>query len=500
MPTLHVNGEAISADPGETILQSALRAGIDFPFRCRVGGCGACKCQVTAGSVRELTESSYLLSEAELAQGTVLACQSAPQGDVRVAVELPVRAAPTPVAPADTRPIARPWHYARYALFHALGLFAVFSLLGGGWITTLGLVGVVSAYLLGDTFGGDDTASLRFTRPGVLKALLWAGLPLMALIAFTATWTVCTTDPFGFGAALTWATGVDVLAARDATAPGHHASGLILAVLANGLVSLIAGHELVHRTWDKPSLVIGRLLYAFAFDANFSIEHVYGHHRYVATTQDPATAPRGRSVYAHVVISTLRGNVSSWRIESERLRKRGQSVLSWHNVCLRGHAMNVGLVAVAWAMGGPVAAAFYLGMALGGKAILEMVNYLEHYGMVRAPDDPVAPHHSWNTNRRVSSWAMFNLTRHSHHHAQGEVPFHELRPFPDAPTMINGYLATMFVAMVPPLWHHWMTPKVQEWDQRYASDRERELAERANQSSGIGALMSPARAPAKLLT
>ena len=71
---------------------------------------------------------------------------------------------------------------------------------------------------------------------------------------------------------------------------------------------------------------------------------------------------------------------------------------------------------------------------------------------------PVQPRHSWNTNKRISSWTMFNLTRHSHRHAQGEVPYQDRKPFPDAPMIINGYLTTLIVALIPPLWHRLMTP------------------------------------------
>jgi alkane 1-monooxygenase len=268
---------------------------------------------------------------------------------------------------------------------------------------------------------------------------------------------------------------------------GAHLCGLVLTILGVGLIALIPGHELVHRTWDRTSLWIGRALYAFAFDAPFSIEHVYGHHRYVSTAHDPATAPRGRSVYAHVLISTIRGNQSAWDIECERLKRRRLSVWSHHNEWLRGHAISVGLVLIAAALGGPVAGLWFLACALGGKAILEMVNYMEHYGMVRDPADPVQPRHSWNTNRRVSSWSMFNLTRHSHHHARGEVPYGELRPYPDAPMMVDGYLSTMFLTMFPPVWHRLMTPKVLEWDQVYATPKEKRMAYEANQASGMAA-------------
>jgi fatty-acid desaturase len=235
-------------------------------------------------------------------------------------------------------------------------------------------------------------------------------------------------------------------------------------------------------------MLIGRWLLAFSFDTNFSIEHVYGHHRYVSTLEDPATAPRGRNVYHHILASTIRGNISAWKIEADRLRKKRLGLYSWHNAVLRGQLMSAMLVALAFAMGGPQAAAFFIVCALWGKSLLEIVNYMEHYGMVRNPATPVQPRHSWNTNRRISSWTMFNLTRHSHHHAQGEVPYQELKPYPDAPMMINGYLTTILIAMIPPLWHKLMTPKVLAWDRDYATAEELDLAARANDKSGIAGL------------
>ncbi len=260
-----------------------------------------------------------------------------------------------------------------------------------------------------------------------------------------------------------------------------------------GMVGTITAHELTHRTWDPISMLIGRWLLAFIFDTTFSIEHVYGHHRYVSTLEDPATAPRGRNVYFHIVASTIKGNRSAWKIEVERLEKRRLGVYSWHNAMIRGYLMSGLLVAVAFAMGGWQAAAFFAVCGLLGKALLEIVNYMEHYGMVRNPETPVQPHHSWNTNRSLSSWTMFNLTRHSHHHAQGEVPYQELQPYPHAPMMIGGYITTILVALVPPLWHKLMTPKLLAWDRDLATAEERRLAASANVRSGISGLRPAAR-------
>ncbi len=714
--TAHFGDKAVLLQPRETLLLAAERAGVALPSSCRVGGCGTCRCRVTEGRVREGTESAYLLSGEEIAQGFVLACQSVPLTDVRIelpsattggtgrvvsqellspelarlcvqldaplpyaagqscalsvegldgversysfacasrpeglvrflvrrapggrlsnhlcdaplvgrAVRLgapagsfrlsqddapllfvaggsglapilalleeafaardarsvtllfgardarelaaldalePLAAAwpapfrivpvlsapdagwsgarglvtdpldgvltpgarvhvcgppamvdrveaqleaagvpkehvrcdrftprPAPLPPLGPQPEAHVGDYGKFFLFHGVGGLAAAALLAGGAELTAGLLSILALYMLGDALCGDDLTTPRYARPFVLTAQLWLALPLLSALVFLGIWHVSPGDPLGFGAAFTHGTGWDVLTARDATAPGHHVSAFVLLGLMIGLVGTITAHELTHRTWDPISMLVGRWLLAFSFDTSFAIEHVYGHHRYVSTVEDPATAPRGRNVYWHILASTVRGNVSAFRIERARLRRRGRSVLSPHNAFLRGHAMSLGLVVAAYTLGGWAGALFFVASALWGKALLEIVNYMEHYGIVRSPETPVQPRHSWNTNRRISSWSMFNLTRHSHHHAQGEVPYHELRPFPASPLMINGYLTTIVVAMLPPLWHRLMTPKLVAWDRDFATDEERALAARANARSGLRAL------------
>ncbi|MDO9234998.1 MAG: alkane 1-monooxygenase [Aquabacterium sp.] len=386
-------------------------------------------------------------------------------------------------------------HYLKYFLFHAMGLLALMTILTGGHQIAIGLVAILVIYMLGDAVFGDDTSTPAFKYPGILTVQLWFALPLLAMIVFAAVWSVCAGDPLGFGAWVTQLTGYDLLAARDATTFGDHVATVLVTGLMIGMVGTIPAHELTHRTWDPISMFVGRWLLAFSFDTIFAIEHVYGHHRYVSTIDDPATAPRGRNVYFHIVASTIKGNISAWEIEKKRLKRAGKGAFSVGNEVIRGHLMSVILVAAAWALGGWQAAGFFVLCALWGKSLLEIVNYMEHYGMVRNPLTPVQPRHSWNTNKRVSSWMMFNLTRHSHHHAQGEVPFQDLKPFPDAPMMINGYLTTIVVALIPPLWHKLMTPKVLAWDRDYATAEERILAAKANSISGIPDLVN-AKMPA----
>lgn len=474
--TATINGRPVPVGPRETLLQAALREGLAFPHDCRVGGCASCRCLLVEGRVRELTETAYLLSDEELDRGVILACQAVPQGDVRVEVELnraarperaevEIGAAARPAASGAAQAPAGPLHYLKFSLFHAVGLFAAAALWAGGPWVTGGLLLVVAFYLVGDALGGDDTSTPRYAHPAILTVQLWLALPLLGLILIAA------------------------LRGVAGASPGELVSAWLLTGLMIGTIGTIPAHELTHRTWDPVSLLVGRWLLAFSFDASFSIEHVYGHHRYVSTSEDPATAPRGRSVYAHILASTVRGNVSAWRIERRRLARRGFWRFGWRNTLLRGYAMSLVLVAAALALSGWRGALFFTACAAWGKALLEIVNYMEHYGMVRDPATPVKPRHSWNTNRRLSSWSLFNLTRHSHHHAQGEAPYHALRPLPRAPMMLNGYLTTIVVALLPPLWHRLMTPRVLAWDRDQASPEERLLAAAANARSGLPGLL-----------
>jgi alkane 1-monooxygenase len=387
------------------------------------------------------------------------------------------------------------FHYLKYFLFHFIGAAVFIAILMGGSYISLGLLGVIVIYMGGDAVLGDDTSTPTFKYPGTLTVQLWMALPLLSLIVFSAVWSVSSGDPLGFGAYVNELTGYDALTARADTAWIHHISTFAITGLMISMIGTITAHELTHRTWDPISMFVGRWLLAFSFDTIFSIEHVYGHHRYVSTINDPATAPRGRNVYFHIIASTITGNISAWSLEKNRLAKHGKGSFSVQNGVIRGHLMSVTLVLVAFSIGGLNAGLFFIACALWGKAMLEIVNYMEHYGMVRDPKVAVQPRHSWNTNKRISSWAMFNLTRHSHHHADGNVPYQELRPYPEAPMMINGYLTTIVVTLIPPLWHHLMTPKVLAWDQKFASKDELILAKAANLNSGIVAFRNAAQDP-----
>jgi hypothetical protein len=367
------------------------------------------------------------------------------------------------------------FHYLKFSLFHLLSVITiVFVLLGNDWIW-LGYLCMTALIILGDASLGDDLSIPKYQYHTLLTLQLWLALPLLCLLMWVSLWSVSEHDVLGFGVWLSSIVPFDFLAARKNTPLWIHGLAIFYIGLMVSMIGTVPGHELVHRTWDKTSLVIGRWLLAFSFDSNFSIEHVYGHHKYVATLADPATAPRGRSVYTHIVVSTIKGNISAWNIEKLRLKRRRKPVLSHHNVFLRGVLMSVFLLLMAYVISGWKGVLFFTLVGLWAKTLLEIVNYMEHYGLVRDPNTAAAPHHSWNSNKKISSWTMFNLCRHSHHHAQGHLPFHKLQPYPEAPTMLFGYLATIAIALIPPLWFRLMQTKLDNWDTHFATEQERKL-------------------------
>lgn len=389
------------------------------------------------------------------------------------------------------------WKYARYAIVLALiAGTSVGFFLGGAW-SWLGFVVLFFVGLGLDLVAGDELDEREFSRPWLLNTLVFAKLPLLLWCSVAFAWMLSGTDLFLLGHGFEALTGYPALEARADNGWLSMFGGIASLGLfyASGTV---ASHELVHRTWSKAAQIAGRWMLAFTGDASFAIEHVYGHHIHVGTRRDPATARRGESVYAFIVRSTVMSYVSAWRIEKERLAKRGHSTWSLQNRMHRGNAMFACYIAFfAWAAG-PLGALCYLATAVYGKAYLEVVNYIEHYGLVRVPGEPVSPRHSWNCNRRMSTWLTFNLPRHSHHHAMGQKPYWELRAYPDSPMLPFGYLTMVVIATFPPVFHALMVPRVLEWDHNYARDNERPFIDEANRRSGMAAFQQATPTPSPL--
>mgnify|MGYP003713112367 FL=1 len=144
---------------------------------------------------------------------------------------------------------------------------------------------------------------------------------------------------------------------------------------------------------------------------------------------------------------------------------------------------------MAYAIGGFIGMCFYLLCAFIAKSLLEVINYTEHYGLVREHNKPVCPRHSWNSNNVMSSIVLYNVTRHSAHHEKSNVKFWELKTYPNSPMIPYGYLSMLYLSLfLPFIYHRVMAKKLIDWDLNYASSGEREIAMLANKNSGISLL------------
>ncbi len=251
-------------------------------------------------------------------------------------------------------------------------------------------------------------------------------------------------------------------------APALSALELAVDVLAVGLLTGAGGitiaHELVHRK-GRAERAMAEILMASVTYTWFCVEHVLGHHRNVATPRDPATSRLGESLYAFLP-RTLAGSFASfWRLERDYARRRGIAPWDPRDRRLRYLAV-LGLVHVGIAVAfGPIAWLAFAAQSAVAILLLEVVNYVEHYGLLRRETAPgeferVRPHHSWNSTEWLSGAFLFHLPRHADHHAYASRPYHELRPWPEGPQLPWGYATAVLVALVPPLWRAAMDPRV----------------------------------------
>lgn len=385
--------------------------------------------------------------------------------------------------------------YLRFSLMHFTLLAVIVSIFAGGpWILITG--GIAGAFLfLGDHFMGDYLDEPEYAHPGILNLLLYLILPLLAITSLAQAWMLGTGDFLGIGTAIQTVTGFDVFAARENTGILSIAGTvLVVGVLIAGAGTNV-GHELTHRTWSRLDMILGRWMLAFSANPDFAVEHVYNHHAHVATIGDPATARRkDTNIWLWFPGAIWHEHTAAWRFELNRLRKLGKPVLSIENSMLRGYAMVLTLAAIFYLAAGWLGVGVFLATALVGKLTLEVANYMEHFGLVRVPGEPVQPRHSWNTNKRMSSFVLYSLTRHSAHHEQGDLPFWVLKPYPEAPEMPHGYAGTFLAALCPPLWRRVITPLLLEWDAKQASSAELEIVRKENALSDIPELRHAALA------
>ena len=229
-------------------------------------------------------------------------------------------------------------------------------------------------------------------------------------------------------------------------------------VFSMGLVTTFAinlAHELGHRqTWGEQFL--SKLMLLTTLMMHFFIEHNRGHHKNVATFEDPSTARKGETVYAFWFRAILNEYLSAWRLEKKRLEVIKQSNFSFQNEMVQFQIIQVLFVGLIYFLfGGYILLAFLFNAAIAYVSF-ETVQYLEHYGLQRKRNEKgrlerVKAHHSWNSNHVFGRLMMFNLSRHSDHHYKAHKKYQVLNHHDDAPQLPTGYPGMMILSLIPPM-------------------------------------------------
>ncbi len=240
--------------------------------------------------------------------------------------------------------------------------------------------------------------------------------------------------------------------------------GLLVSVGMTSGLAINVGHELGHQT-DPLERWLAKIALAPVMYGHFYTEHNRGHHVRVATPEDPATSRFGETFYEFLPRCVYGSIASAWEIEKKRLNKQGKSAWSLENDNLQAWGITVLLFGAMTAWLGIWALPFMLLQAAFGGSLLEVVNYLEHYGLLRQKKadgsyERCQPHHSWNSNHLATNVFLYHLQRHSDHHAYPTRSFQTLRNFDGLPRLPSGYAGMILAAYLPPVWFRLMDPRV----------------------------------------
>jgi len=383
--------------------------------------------------------------------------------------------------------------YLKYFISPATLVVALFFILKGAYYPTAFLIGFSLFIILGDYFIKEDLLEQLYKYPFLLNLPMYLNLPLLFVFISVSIFSLSNESSILLTSILSPSSYSKLEAINASFTFVDLVSLVFLSGLFIGIMGTVPGHELVHRVKSKLDMFFGNWLLAFSWDCTFAVEHVYGHHRNVATSIDPATGKRGENIYKFILKAMFIEHRDAWRIEVNRLRLAKKFPVSFNNRMLIGYARSMFLTFLAFLIGGVSGIWSFLIIAFIAKSLLELINFAEHYGLVRVVGEPVQPRHSWNSNATLSSLYLFNVTRHSSHHEKSHLKFWELKTYENSPTMPQGYLTMIYLGLIAPfLFHRVMARKLVEWDQKFANDSERELAKKQNKISGIPLLVNSA--------
>lgn len=340
---------------------------------------------------------------------------------------------------------------AKYLAAYIAPALAVIGLLLGGWwaygvvLFAFGLVPILDQALIQDPGNVPEETRQSYLSKRIFDWLLYLNIPvvygIVALFIYqlnTGSWT------------------------------NSELTGFVLSVgIVIGACGINVAHELGHRS-NKMEQLMAKILYIPALYQHFFIEHNRGHHKNVATPEDPATARRNEILYFFWIRSLWGGYRSAWKLANQQLRRADKPVWSFSNEMIQFTVIQFAYLGLIWWLTSSwVHFLFVVLAAMVGVLLLETINYIEHYGLIRARlangrYERVQPHHSWNANYHMGRIVLYELTRHSDHHYLADKKYQILDHHEEAPELPLGYPASMLMAFVPPLWISFMNRRLDQ--------------------------------------
>jgi alkane 1-monooxygenase len=338
--------------------------------------------------------------------------------------------------------------------FVGYGLWAATGFGGFLWIGPVVILVIVPAIdlLTGlDRSNPPDDVIEALEQDRYYRWITYLFLPIQYAGFVGAFWVLANGDPLGLQGELSTLDKV----------------GLAISIGCIGGIGINTAHELGHKK-ESNERWLSKIALAQSFYGHFYIEHNRGHHVRVATPEDPASARMGENFYQFWPRTVWGSLKSAWRLEKRRIARRGKHPFRISNDVLNAWLMS----AVLW--GGLIAwlgvgiTPYLLIQAVVGFSLLEVVNYMEHYGMLRQKVgsgerqryERVDPSHSWNSNNVATNVLLYHLQRHSDHHANPTRRYQSLRDFEESPVLPTGYAGMIVLAIVPPVWRRVMDPRV----------------------------------------
>ena len=338
-----------------------------------------------------------------------------------------------------------------FALIYLVPVSVIIGLVSGNlfiFLTPLlvfELVPLLDLILVKNTANASDDQAPALSASPIYRLIFWGCVPLqVAMVVWggyvAAHWSLSVEELIGFTVSM----------------------GICSAVMG-----ITVAHELAHREKGSLEHLLSKIMLGTVLYAHWGMDHVIGHHQSLGTPEDPSTAKLGESLYQFLPRSVSGGFNRIWSIEAARQEQKRRPVWNSKKPMVTVQLGQVALIIGFALLFGAAGFFYFICQALAAIGLLETINYIGHYGLVREIADdggyaPIAPHHCWNSGNRVTNRFLFNLQRHADHHAHPGRHYQLLRHHQQSPQLPAGYAAMVLLALVPPLWRSIMDHRVND--------------------------------------